>query len=233
MSFHRLVLVAAAALFTLGMTSLASAGCCGVSVGCCGTPTAAVVYAMPVAPAPAVVPAPVPVAPAPIGIATTVTPFGGPCCAPNGCGDCGGWNGWSAGTNWSFGGCGGCGWNGWSTSWRFSGCGGCCGGCGGCGSCGGCCARTAAYVTSPLYVVNQGPVYSGPGMMIPYQTYSPETAYAPAVNYPYVPGFGYGDYGTAAPAYSPYYPPYYRRHHVRHAWYYRHSRPVPYWRHYP
>ena len=41
---------------------------------------------------------------------------------------------------------------------------------------------------SPLYVVNQGPVYSGPGLMQPYATYSPDTAYAPAADYPYVPG---------------------------------------------
>ena len=58
MSFHRAMLVALATLFTtLGMTSLASAGCCNnwgysapVNYGCggCGTPTYAAVYAVPV-----------------------------------------------------------------------------------------------------------------------------------------------------------------------------------------
>src|SRR5271169_1239998 len=118
MSFYRVTLVALATLFNIGMTSLASAGCCGwggysASVvyapavsypvsplvgyggggyggfggygggyggGCCGGPTAAAVFAQPVAPAP-------------IAIGANVTPFGGPCCSSNGCGDCGGWGG--------------------------------------------------------------------------------------------------------------------------------------------
>ncbi len=37
-------------------------------------------------------------------------------------------------------------------------------------------------------MVNQGPYYSGPGLTQPYSTYSPDTAYAPAADYPYVPG---------------------------------------------
>ena len=67
MSSHRVIFVALATLFTVGMTSLASAGCCGWGYsapvvyggygggyggGCCATPTAAVVFAQPVAPAP-------------------------------------------------------------------------------------------------------------------------------------------------------------------------------------
>lgn len=72
MSFHRVTLVALATLFTVGMTSLASACCswgysapvvyapvapvtyggCGGCCGGCGTPTAAAVFAQPVAPAP-------------------------------------------------------------------------------------------------------------------------------------------------------------------------------------
>ena len=32
---------------------------------------------------------------------------------------------------------------------------------------------------SPLYVVNQGPEYTGPGLMVPYGTYAPAAAYAP------------------------------------------------------
>jgi hypothetical protein len=85
MSFHRVILVALATLFTVGMTSLASAGCCDwgysapVNYGCggcgspvytpmapvsyggysgcggCGVPSVAAVYAVPVAPAPIVV----------------------------------------------------------------------------------------------------------------------------------------------------------------------------------
>ena len=64
MSVHRAILFAITALFTAGMTSIASAGCCdwGASApiayaptGCgggCGTPTAAIIYAQPVAPRP-------------------------------------------------------------------------------------------------------------------------------------------------------------------------------------
>jgi hypothetical protein len=58
-------------------------------------------------------------------------------------------------------------------------------------------------------VVNQGPVYSGPAVMA-YQTYSPETAYVPATDYPYVGGYGYG---MAPRPYAPYYRrPYYGPH---------------------
>ncbi|MGC1777888.1 MAG: hypothetical protein WBB34_08060, partial [Xanthobacteraceae bacterium] len=62
MSFHRVLVVAVATLFSVGMTSLASASCCGWDYsapvayaapayggcGACGAPTAAV-YAQPVA----------------------------------------------------------------------------------------------------------------------------------------------------------------------------------------
>jgi len=100
------------------------------------------------------------------------------------------------------GGCGGCG-----TSVVYgtpvapapivvSGCGGCGvtyaapvatwgGGCGGCGAYG---------VPSSLYVVNQGPVYDGPGVVIPYGTYTRAAAYAPAV-YPYGSGWRHRYYG--------------------------------------
>jgi hypothetical protein len=43
MSIHRTIILAIAALFSLGMTSIASAGCCGAPVVCCG-----VVYAQPI-----------------------------------------------------------------------------------------------------------------------------------------------------------------------------------------
>jgi hypothetical protein len=208
MSLYRVILVAFATFFTVGMTSFASADCCGWGYsapvasplvygnGCggCGAPTAAAVYAAPVAPVMA----------APIAVGVATTPFGGPCCGWNGCGDCGGgsWGGSGGYGN----GCGNCGWGGYST-----GCGTGCGwggwgsGCGGCG-------RTVAYA---LPIVNQGPAYTGPGITMPYSTYSPDTAYAPAADYPYVPGYGSaygagygggygGGYGYARPYYRHY-----------------------------
>jgi hypothetical protein len=226
MSFHRVVFVALATLFTMGMTSMASA-CCdwGYSApvtyaqiapvayggyggygGCggCGAPTAALVYAQPVAPAPIAV---------------------------NTC--CGG-TAWGGTSYWGNSGC--CG-NGWTSNWNT------CGNCGqvswsvGCGNCGavgwggggwgggwtpGRCNNCGA---SPLYVVNQGPVYSGPGLMQPYATYSPDTAYAPASNYPYVPGYGYGP----APVPPPYYGHlYYHPHYAYRAPMYQHYGPMPY-----
>ncbi|HEX3938010.1 MAG TPA: hypothetical protein VHX43_10950, partial [Xanthobacteraceae bacterium] len=65
MSFHRVLVVAVATLFSVGMTSIASASCCGWGYsapvayapvapagyggcGACGAPTAAAVYAQPV-----------------------------------------------------------------------------------------------------------------------------------------------------------------------------------------
>ena len=61
---------------------------------------------------------------------------------------------------------------------------------------------------------NQGPTFSGPGVVVPYKTYSPDTAYAPAADYPYVPGSRpyYGHYAFHDPAYmNP------RNYHVPHA----------------
>ena len=200
MSFHRVVFVALATLFTVGMTSMASA-CCGDwgyaapvayaevapvgyggyggygGCGGCGAPTAAAVYS-------------VPVAPAPIAVNTCCgSAWGGSSYWGNGGGCCGavGWGG---------------GWSGWGSGWTP----------GRCNTCG----------VSPLYVVNQGPNYSGPGLMQPYATYSPDTAYAPAANYPYVPG-GYG-YGPA-PVPPPYYSHlYYRPHYAYRAPMYAHPR---------
>jgi hypothetical protein len=227
MSFYRVTLVALATLISIGMTSLASAGCCGwggysASVvyapaasypvsplvgyggggccnyggygggyggygggygyggGCCGGVSAAAVFAQPVAPAP-------------IAIGANVTPFGGPCCSWNGCGDCGG-----CGNS-----CGG----GWGGGWGGIGAGCCGGGWGGNG--GGCCGRTVVYAVP--YVVNQGPYYTGPGLTTPYTTYSPDAAYTPATNYPYVSGYGAPGYGApsyGAPGYAMPYPRY-------------------------
>ena len=85
------------------------------------------------------------------------------------------------------------------------GCGGGCGcGGGGCGGCGGC-SSTFGYhpvAPAPLYVVNQGPEYSGPGLTVPFGTYSPATNVAAPGAYPYVAGRGYG-YGPRYP--RPYY----------------------------
>lgn len=220
MSLYRVTFAALAALFTIGMTSMASA-CCDIGY------SAPVAYAT-VAPAGfggcGTCGAPTAITAAPIAVSNVLpTPFGGPCCGFTGCGDCLTWGCVSCG------GCGTCGaapvaWNGCGTCGApvaYNGCGGCgagyavapvgygCGTCGavsyaapvsyGCGGCGG-------YAASSLYVVNQGPVYSGPGVTEPYSTYSPEMAYAPATDYPYTPGYGYG-----APAYPHYYArPYYR-----------------------
>ena len=203
MSFHRVVFVALATLFTVGMTSMASAGCCdwgyaapvayaevapvgyggyGGYGGCggCGAPTAAVVYAcrscrrrLPSTPAAA----------AALGAARRTGAMAAVAAAtagrlPNTCGNCGS--------------------VGWGGGWRQLRLG----------------RRSGALQrlrgVSPLYVVNQGPIYSGPGLMQPYATYSPDTAYAPAANYPYVPGYGYGPAPVPPPYYSHlYYHPHY------------------------
>ena len=59
------------------------------------------------------------------------------------------------------------------------------------GYCGTCGPIFFGYSPSPLYVVNQGPDYSGPALTIPFSTYSPKKAYVPAINYPYVGGYDY------------------------------------------
>ena len=70
-------------------------------------------------------------------------------------------------------GCGGCG--------APVGYGGYGGGYSGCGNCG----VTAVYTTpAPLYVVNQGPDFEGPGVFVPYHSYAPPAEYAPAPAYP-------------------------------------------------
>jgi len=71
--------------------------------------------------------------------------------------------GWSL-TPWSFG----VGWSGWS-------------GWGGCGCCG------CGAAPSSRYVVDRGPDYTGPGVMVPFLTYTP------TISFPYVSGCcGYG-----------------------------------------
>ncbi len=141
MSLYRVVLVGLAAVFTVGMTSLASAGGwgwgagwgsgwgSGFGCGSCAAPSAAVIYAQPVAPPPLVV--------------------GGGC---------------------------------------------------GCGC--GCGHQSLVYAAppieptpiapAPIYVVNQGPAYEGPGITVPYHTWSPVSAYGPATAYGDDEGYGYG-----------------------------------------
>ncbi|MGB6171740.1 MAG: hypothetical protein WBG12_07230, partial [Xanthobacteraceae bacterium] len=100
--------------------------------------------------------------------------------------------------------------------------------------------QSVVYAAPSLYVVNQGPVYSGPGIMTPYQTYSPETAYAAATDYPYVPGSGYGYGYGAVPPNAPYYRhPYfrprfaYRTPMVMHPYMHPRYYGAPRWRRYP
>jgi hypothetical protein len=147
MTHNRVVLAVLATLFTAGISSAASAGCCGwgaaaapvayapvsyASTGCggCGTPTAAVVYAQPVAPAPA------PVAYGAWG---------------NGCGHCGG------------------GFISYAPA-----------------------VEAIAIAPAPIYVVNQGPDYTGPGIMTPFHTWTPSASYVVPGSYPYRAGYGYG-----------------------------------------
>ena len=72
------------------------------------------------------------------------------------------------------------------------------GGYSGCGNCG----APAVYTTpAPLYVVNQGPAFEGPGLMVPYHSYAPPAEYAPPPAYPatrVAMAGGYGGLATAA-----------------------------------
>lgn len=124
MSVHRLILAALTALFTVGATSFAAAGCCQ----------------------------------------------------------------WGNGAPWAF------------APPYAGGCGGCCGGCGGS-------AAPIVYAPveltpiapAPIYVVNQGPEYDGPGVMVPYRLWSPVTGVAFPGEYPFISGRHHW-YGYARPA---------------------------------
>jgi hypothetical protein len=88
---------------------------------------------------------------------------------------------------------GGCGWSGWG------GCGWGWGGCGGWGGWGGCVPAyyangLIARDATPFYLVNQGPFYSGPGI-VTYPVYA-------ARSYPYVGGCGYGYGGCYGVSYT-------------------------------
>jgi hypothetical protein len=69
-----------------------------------------------------------------------------------------------------------------------------------------CCGTPAVYTApAPLYVVNQGPDFNGPGIMEPYRTYAPPAMYAPPPAYPpypmhrYYPVHHYSPYATYHP----------------------------------
>jgi hypothetical protein len=206
MSLHRTILVALATVFAFGMTSGAFAGC----GGCGWESPAPVAYAPPPAPAPLYAPpgcgggcrapvarivpvTPLPVAPAPLAVDHWDT---GGLVGFGGCGLLGGF----------FGHCGepgrcgvaGCG---------LGGCGGF-GLCGGCGRCGLTYAPPVAVGPTPVYVVNQGPQYSGAPFMIPFRTYSPGVGLAVPGAYPYISTYG--------PRYANGPGPYWR-----HPWYHR------------
>ncbi|SRR5579875_2903714 len=190
MSFHRSLLVALATLVTAGVATAAHAGCCDwggpapvaySQWGCggCGTAYAPIIYATPVAPAP------ISVGCGGCGAPTAAIAFAPPVApAPTylnwagGCGTCG------VPAQAYYAGCGTCG---WPANYGYAGCGGC--------------GIQAVYTApAPLYVVNQGPNFTGPGVMVPYHTWAPPAEYAP----------------------PPAYPPYLYRHRYYPAPYYRH-----------
>src|SRR3984957_15645216 len=147
MSFQRSILVAIATLITVGMTQVAFAGCCDWGG------QAPIAYAQTgcggcgtVAYAPIIYATPI--APAPIAVGT-------------GCGNCA-----APVAQWG----GGCGGGGCGAPVGYGGYGGYGGGYSGCGNCG----VPAVYTTpAPLYVVNQGPAFEGPGVMVPFHSYAP------------------------------------------------------------
>jgi hypothetical protein len=200
MSFHRTILVAFTAVFATALTSSAFAGCGGCGFG----------YAAPIVYAP-------------------------PPVYTQGCGGCGVAVTYAQPVIYMQSGCGGCGSAVAVTyaqpvvaavpvmpspiavdHWDMGGFGGC-----GCGSCGGC-ANSLAYAqpaAAPMYVVNQGPEYSGPGLMVPYGTYSPATNLAAPAAYPYIGARGYG-YGAGYRGYHHYGHPYYHASYAARAYHY-------------
>jgi hypothetical protein len=88
-----------------------------------------------------------------------------------------------------------------------------------CNTCG--VAATPVYTQpAPLYVVNQGPDYTGPGIVVPYRTYAPQAEYAPP---PYYPGYPHRYYPRPYYHHAYYAPryyghPYYRHYYTHHYW---------------
>jgi hypothetical protein len=143
-------------------------------------------------------------------------------------------------------GCGGCGVP--APAPVVSGCGGGCGGVslpilsaltGGCGGCGvpaapaACCGTPAVYTTpAPVYVVNQGPDFTGPGIMEPYRTYAPPAQYVPPPAYPPYAGYAPRPYYPAMHHYYPVHHYYPNMAYHPHAWAPRYYG-RPYWRRMP
>ena len=167
-----------------GQAGYGQAGC----GGCGGVAYAPIVYAQPIAPAQIyvggcngcvgqVTPVAAPVA----CCAMPVAPAPAPCCAMpapapivSGCGGCGGTSLpiFSALTG-----------------------GGGCGGCGMPAAPAACCGTPAVYTApAPIYMVNQGPDFTGPGVMEPYRTYAPPAQYAPPPAYPPYAGYAPSSY---------------------------------------
>lgn len=110
------------------------------------------------------------------------------------------------------------------------------GGCGGCG--GGLYATPALEPTpiapAPIYVVNQGPDYTGPNIMVPYRVYGPDAGAAPPAAYSYVAGDAYPANYAPNPYYAgagPAIP--YRERAYYHRSYPRYAGPVGPYRAYP
>jgi hypothetical protein len=182
MSLHRSIILAVAAFCSAGLSSSAFAGCCGWD-----EPAPTYYRSSGCGGCGFAAYAPItdatPIAPAPIGV---------------GCGGCGTPRAvatYAPAPSWGTG-CAVCG-----AAVRYvvptpTGCGGC-----------------VAYVQpAPLYVVNQGPEYSGPGIMVPYRSWARPAAYTP-----YGPAYyrwhhyygGYGYHAHAAGHYlfrGPYHP---------------------------
>jgi hypothetical protein len=76
-----------------------------------------------------------------------------------------------------------------------------------------------SFTPAPAYVVNQGPVYSGPGVMLPNGAYSPLAGVADPAAYPYVgrPGYRAGPGYAYGPRYAAYHHRYWRHRHY-HYW---------------
>jgi hypothetical protein len=197
MSFHRSVFVALATVFTVGMAPAAFAQCCGYQA-----PAPTYYAPAPVAQgcgicgvqayAPVVYATPVAPAPINVGCGTCGTPIAAVTFAPP------------------------------TPAWGSG-----CGVCGApapvaynpCNTCG--LATTPVYTQpAPAYVVNQGPDYSGPGLMVPYRTYAPQAEYAPPPYYPSYPHRYYPRpyYHHAYYAPRPYGHPYYGRYYTHHYW---------------
>jgi hypothetical protein len=114
--------------------------------------------------------------------------------------------------HWDTGGWGNSWGNGWGNSW---------------GGCGCCCNRglfaNGGFVTpGPVYIVNQGPQYSGPGLMVPSLGYAPGEGVAAPGAYPYIGRYRQrAYYGYRPHAYYGYHP---YRHRYYHSRYPLHSR---------